>query len=287
MHTAEVDRAEWAMWRLSGKARLAGFSLIELLVVITIIGILIALLLPAVQSARESARRVSCLNHLHQIGIGLQSYHAALQCFPPGCTDPGNKQVAWSVFLLPYIEQQGIHQLFHFDKGYRSATNADATHRVIATYLCPSTNRFATGRSGDVTANNTKPAYDGMGCTDYGGMYGWSDGTTTAATGVMSYNKSFTIADVRDGTSHTIIITEDTGRGWVSNGEWSNGQNIFDQTGPINVMQDNEMWSDHPGGVQAAFCDGAAHFLSELLDVKVVAALCTRDGGEIVNGDVP
>ena len=91
-----------------------GFSLVELLVVITIIGVLIALLLPAVQAAREAARRVSCLNNLHQIGIGLQNYHAACGCFPPGGIEPAfrvsnGRQFAWSAFLLPYIEQESLY----------------------------------------------------------------------------------------------------------------------------------------------------------------------------------
>ena len=123
-----------------------------------------------------------------------------------------------------------------------------------------------------------------MGCTDYGGMYGWSDTATGAEKlGAMVYDQPVKIRDIRDGTSHTIIVAEDTGRGWQCNGEWADGQNIFDQSGPINASQNNEMWSDHPGGVNAAFCDGAAHFLSETLNIRVVEALCTRDGGEIID----
>lgn len=259
----------------------AGFSLVELLVTMTIISILAALLLPAVQSAREAARRIACSNNLRQIALGLHNYHAALQCFPPGCCEPGNRLIAWSVFLLPYIEHRGVYDKFHFDKKYQSSLNAAATHLIIPTYLCPSTNQLGEGRVGNVTANNTQSEYDGMGCTDYGGMYGWSDATTTAATGVMIYDKSLRLSDIRDGASNTIIVAEDTGRGWVCNGEWANGQNIFDQTGAINATQNNEMWSDHPGGVHAAFCDGSARFLSQLLSVDVVKALCTRDGREI------
>ncbi len=269
---------------LSRRACSAGFSLIELLVVITIIGVLIAMLLPAVQAAREAARRVSCFNNLHQIGLGLHGYHEVHGCFPPGCCEPGGKLIAWSVFLLPYIEQQNIHEQFHFDKSYKAPENSFATHQIISTYLCPSTSRFGFGRLGGVTVDNleTRSDRDGMGCIDYGGMYGWSVDTMTRGTGVMVYDNSITLSDVRDGASHTIIVAEDTGRGWPCNGEWSNGQNIFDQTGPINVSQNNEMWSDHPGGVCAAFCDGSARFLSELLSVDVVKALCTRDGEEVV-----
>jgi prepilin-type processing-associated H-X9-DG protein len=115
-------------------------------------------------------------------------------------------------------------------------------------------------------------------------MFGWSDVTTgRTKLGVMIYDKAVAISEIPDGTSVTIIVAEDTGRGSTSSGAWSDGQNIFDQTGPVNISQNNEMWSEHPGGVNAAFCDGAVHFLSESLDPKVVEALCSRKGGEIVN----
>jgi prepilin-type N-terminal cleavage/methylation domain-containing protein/prepilin-type processing-associated H-X9-DG protein len=273
------------MNRQSHKARASGFSLVELLVVITIIGILISLLLPAVQAAREAARRTSCSSNLRQIAIGLHNYHAALGRFPPGCFLTNSKQIAWSVFLLPYIEQENVHAQFHFDQSYRATQNSEATHQIIPVYLCPSTSQLATGRVGSVTTGNKLSAYDGMACTDYGGMHGWADVNNLEGTGVMIYdiyNRSISLADIHDGASNTIAVAEDTGRGWKHNGEWANGQNIYDQTGPINITQNNEMWSDHSGGVYAAFCDGSAHFLSELTSVDVVKSLCTRDGGEIV-----
>ena len=276
------------MRRQPSKKCAAGFSLIELLVVITIIGVLISLLLPAVQAAREAARRISCSNNLRQIGIGLHGYHVTHDCFPPGCSEPYGNLVAWSVFLLPYIEKDNVHQLFHFDNKFSAIENSEATHRVIATYLCPSVSRLDSGRSGNVTVGGSASGHpDGMGCTDYGGMYGWSSlGDGKSKPGVMVYDRAISIGQIPDGTAYTIIIAEDTGRGWEKNGEWANGQNIFDQSGSINISQNNEMWSDHPSGVHAAFCDGAAHFLSELLDVGVVEALCSRKGEEIINGNV-
>ena len=125
------------MRRQSNNTRPAGFSLIELLVVITIIGILISLLLPAVQAAREAARRMSCSNNLHQIGIGLQAYHAAHECFPPGCTDPDLlnanpicKQIAWSVFIVAIHRASGRASAVRFQFSIQRAIESGG-HRAI------------------------------------------------------------------------------------------------------------------------------------------------------------
>ena len=102
-----------------------GFSLVEILVVIAIIGALVALLLPAVQQARESARRTTCGNNLRQIGIALLNYHDSLAMFPPGCTDRGVQQLAWSLYLLPYLEQQNIRSQFNTSYSYSSRGERD------------------------------------------------------------------------------------------------------------------------------------------------------------------
>ena len=269
-----------------------GFTLVELLVVIAVIGVLVALLLPAVQSAREAARRASCSNNLRQIGIGLLDYHNGSNQFPAGLTDrrtganPTGRQLAWSIFLLPYIEERGVWTLFNTSLGYDAPQNLPATSQVVPIYICPSTVHVAPYRVGALTGGMSgqplNTATDWMGTIDYGGMFGW-DGASPAYSymnGVMVWETPTSIPQISGGTSHVILVAEDTGRDWTMDGQWANGQNIFDTTGPINVAQFNEIWSDHPGGAQVLLCDGSVHFASATISTDVLAPLCNRTGGD-------
>jgi len=120
-----------------------GFTLVELLVVIAIIGVLVALLLPAVQSAREAARRMSCGNNLKQIGLAMQNYHDTFQVFPPGnitdgtcCSAPS--QTVWSISILPYIEGLNLQNQYNFNLANENAANGNVVRRRVAVYECPS-----------------------------------------------------------------------------------------------------------------------------------------------------
>ncbi|HVU87367.1 MAG TPA: DUF1559 domain-containing protein [Pirellulales bacterium] len=258
-----------------------GFSLVEILVVIAIIGALTALLLPAVQQARESARRAACGDNLRQIGIALANYHDSLAAYPPGCTDRNVQQLAWSLYVLPYLEQQNIRSQFNTSYRYDSPVNAPATSQVIAVYLCPSTSRLTNDRDGNFTGSLPLTPGAMRACSDYGGMFG--NGLlplSLYANGVMLYDRSIRQSEIVDGLSHTIIIAEDTGRGSLTGGEWANGENIFDSTKSVNIFQDNEIWSDHVGAAQVLMCDGSAHFLDASIDFKVLGPLCTRANGD-------
>lgn len=282
--------------RHGNPTKTGGITLVEVLVVITIIGVLVALLLPAVQAARESARRAQCLNNMRQIGLGLLCYHETYKSFPPGCTDRYPKPprvlkaryIAWSTLLLPFIEQEHVYDRIDLSVPFNDPTN-DAAHRcVVPTYLCPSTNRLLDGRVGSTTGDRNGNGIDNVGdhwaCTDYGGMFGHMvPGEMFTNNGALVHEESISMGDITDGLSRTIIVTEDTGRGWRECSEWSNGENIFDQHTRINTVQDNEMWSDHPGGVNATFCDGSVRFLGNETSEATLRALCTREEGDFVD----
>jgi len=251
--------------------------LLELLVVITIIGVLIALLLPAVQAAREAARRISCFNNLHQIALALHGYHEAQGSLPPGgieliISKPGGRQYAWNAFILPFLEQRALYESIDFSLPYYHETNLPAAKTPLPVFICPSSPRAVTRLSG------------ALGATDYGGIYGERiTGPNNPPKGVMLYDRAINFADIRDGTSFTLAVAEDTEHGAP---QWISALNVFDQAYAINAAPaiENDITSRHPGGANGAFCDGSARFLADTMDLEILAAICTRAGGEIISG---
>ena len=261
----------------------AGMTLVELLVVVAIIALLAALLLPAVQAARESARRSQCQNNLRQMGVALQSYHDTHRQLPIGCVEkrtaatPNGRQFAWSAAILPQLELQALAEQIDFDAPYDGAANAAAAATVVGVYLCPSTTRMAMGRDDAIVSAPTTDGYRGA-AIDYGGIYGAAQ-VSPSANGVFLYDRVISLADISDGTSHTLAIAEDSGRGWAGwpqDGEWINGENIYDVGNLPNTQQDNEIWSDHRGGAMVAWCDGSVSLLNNNIELTVLRAACSR-----------
>ena len=252
-----------------------GFTLVELVVVIAILSILVAVLLPASQAAREAARRIRCTQNLHEIGIALHNHHSSFEEFPMGGLEwrgwnqPNRRQLAWSLFLLPFLEQQALWDKIDTTQAFDSPANAVAASNTIPFYICPSGTRG-------------KKLSQGRGPIDYGGLYGERlSGPNNPPKGIMIYEQAFAAKDVSDGLSNTICIGESVD--WPD-GQWINGRNLFDQAFPIHQAPffENDLRSLHPNGVNVGFADGHARFLRETTDVNVLSAICTRNGHEVV-----
>ena len=305
--------------------RRTGFTLVELLVVIAIIGVLVALLLPAVQAAREAARRMKCQNNLKQIGLALHNYHDSLKVFPPGGVT--SNTTSWHVHVLPYLELKPLYDQFDFSKGtYDSPASqvgrgANGLTRV-AVYLCPSSQtekmQLATPpnhvNTPDLVPTNTGvPPYTthyygnmgpkNPGLTDYTvrnvGQGGFSQH------GLFECNSRIRIAEVTDGTANTFLVGENSYhdqrygsrfRNWMrgcdSNGNdhicgARNFQNGINTRSPAlaTPFHDIAMASHHPGGTNFVLCDGAVKYMSQNIQLGTYKAIASRNGQEAVTFD--
>lgn len=310
--------------RRSGK----GFTLVEVLVVIAIVGLLFALLLPAIQGAREAARRMQCQNNMKQLGIALQLFHDTQRTFPAsgwtmaGPGNPKGKYVGWRPMVLPYLEQENVFRLYDNSLNWWEGTNLAVASIPIPIFRCPSTPQVPEVLR--AIAKPPRPAIQfstPLAPTDYEAMQGVhltsinpQRYNSVNRFSVMHRNSLTRIADVRDGTSTTVAVVECAGRpevyrDGVKSIDLSNDQGIgwADSEGPfsldgadgegtregctpaagctkaINARNDNEPYSFHIGGAQFLFADGHVSFISEDIPLDVMAALCTRAAGEVVD----
>jgi prepilin-type N-terminal cleavage/methylation domain-containing protein/prepilin-type processing-associated H-X9-DG protein len=282
-----------------------GFTLIELLVVIAIIGVLVALLLPAVQAAREAARRASCTNNLKQIGLAFHGYHDAHDRLPMGYTyTPGYIRggFGWGAMVLPNLENRPLFDATNFGLPLWNAANTTTATTALRSYLCPSDDtsegRFLE-RDGFKYAKTSYVA-----CFGPGNM----DANPDDRRGLFSRNSSTRFADVTDGLSQTLAGGErhngvfaveigshdhyDAETVWVGAVKEDplddHAHTTLFQAGHTpssGFMNDQDAASRHPGGANFLFGDGSVRFLKASIDLAVYQGLSSRAGGEVVGGD--
>jgi prepilin-type processing-associated H-X9-DG protein len=209
-----------------------------------------------IHRAREAARRTQCVNNLKQIGLAMHNYHSQHNTFPPAysASPDGKPLLSWRVHILPYIEQQAFYEEFHLDEPWDSPHNKALIPRMPLVYACPS-GRPALVREG-------KTAYL----------------TPRGPATIFPGSQAIKIQEITDGTSNTILVV-DAGDSaaviWTRPDDWEvpadfNTQGLF---------------GHHASGTNFAFADGSVRFLKETIAPKLIQALVTRNGGEVISSD--
>jgi prepilin-type N-terminal cleavage/methylation domain-containing protein/prepilin-type processing-associated H-X9-DG protein len=291
-------------------------TLLELVVVLAIVGILIGLLLPAVQRVRASAARIQCASQLRQIGLACHAYHDTRGSFPPGyyahrCADPLGTHPGWgwAAYLLPFLEQDDLFRRLDFRHSIEHPTNTPRL-TVVPVFLCPSEPQTPipfsiTNAAGHVITEAAPISYAAC----YGS--GELDEVPGPKEGVFYRNSRIRLTDITDGTSTTILIGDRSwshamapwagavNRGIVRGGPLNAWRLSPDaaypapnfpcvQANAINVVSDpdgslDEFFGWHQGGVNMLFGDGGVRFVHTQINPAVLMALGTRAGGEVVN----
>jgi prepilin-type N-terminal cleavage/methylation domain-containing protein/prepilin-type processing-associated H-X9-DG protein len=289
-----------------------GFTLIELLVVVAIIAVLIAPLLPAVQSCREAARRVYCVNNLVQISVALLNYESTHETFPPGVVNlsgpvasrPAGYHQGWLTQILPFIEQANAYKRIDFRTGVYDPANATVRAHLISTLLCPSDlgNRLVAVRALGVAPSSYAACHHHR-----------TRPIDANNTGVFYLNSHTRIEDIYDGTSNTILVGEkllETGDlGWMSGTRATlrntglppnaNPAGTFGVIPPVDKddgdpaagpSPDPALWvggyaSRHPGGANFIFGDGSVKFIKSTITPAVFHRIGHRADGEVVSSD--
>ncbi|MBI2823654.1 MAG: DUF1559 domain-containing protein [Planctomycetia bacterium] len=278
----------------------SAFTLVELLVVIAIIGVLIALLLPAVQAARSAARRTACKNNLKQIGLALSTYADVHGTFPAGWIgfDPvarlphpeGATGWSWNALLLPYMEHGTVWSgLIHFDRPVADPVHQAARVTVLPMFQCPEDpgDRTFDAVLAELAAANYVGAF---GTDDIDDCTGMSPGSTCASNGVLFHNSGVRLAEITDGLSHTFVVGERSSRlgysTWVGVVPGGDGAIVrivgsFDHTPNHPTGHFDDFGSYHPGGCHFVMGDGSVQFVSQLVALSVYQAHATRSAGDI------
>lgn len=300
--------------------RTKGFTLVELLVVIAIIAMLVTLLLPAVQAAREAARKTQCSNNMKQMGLALHNYHGAKQAFPPGKVTPGpccntKSFETWTISILPYIEQQNLYDRYDFTKHNEDPANEFVRQAVVPTYMCPSEPQVdALDKPESGPGNNLlyrRGSYRCMSGRVLGPENYWDRDNSLPRDwrGVMhvvgvSNLKPERMKNVIDGTSKTLAvgematITHERRRTfWAYSYLGYNSSVATMQSRTLLVDYDRCVEVGGPGGQNPcergwggfhdevllfALCDGSVRNVNITIDMNVFVRLATIAGEEVV-----
>ena len=278
------------------KSKLRGFTLIELLVVMAIIGILVALLLPALNAAREVARSTKCMVNMSQLGLAVHDYEFHFEALPPGVTNPEGPirneaegvHVSWIVKILPYIDERAIYQEFDQAAGAYAADNAEATAARLRVLECPS------------VPNHILLQAD-AGRSSYAGCHNDTEAPIAEDNnGLLFLNSSVRYADIFDGSGKTILLGEvlvhDNSLGWASGTratlrntgslEESGVRGLPAEDAADRPLEVGGFGSVHPGFANFAFADGSVRRIRTDIDPKLLRLLGNRADGEIIK-EVP
>lgn len=277
-----------------------GFTLVELLVVIAIIGVLIALLLPAVQQAREAARRMSCNNNFKNLALGLHNHHDTYGKFPAGgdhTTDDARQMWGWGAHILPFIEQGSLYDQLLVSQQHLKVTLDNTalrplTQTALQAFICPSDPgghlmdggksnlNSGSGRhfNGDANVGNDFRVAK----SNYIAVCGFFDVNHENNNGVLHEDSSLRFADITDGTSNTFMLGERNLR--CAQGTWVGNRNLVGSgpqgadytmgriSRPLNDPQNDTnqciegFASEHPGGALFAYADGSVHFIADTIN---------------------
>jgi len=299
------------VWQLKRKA----FTLVELLVVIAIIGILIGMLLPAVQQVREAARRISCANNIRQLALANLNFESSRMAFPPGNSDPGSTDngfkrgsIGWAAFILPFLDAQNVSDRIDFtadaytnEQGdgfftefgpHGDVVNQFAAENMPPVFVCPSAERVGSEsefKDYAINGGNDLNACCPERATESNGL-GHKNSQVRNGSITDGFSNTFVFLEQDHSAESDELITPDGARVptnsffWVNhNSEGYAMSNQGSRSFPPNTQQPGRVSrSDHIGGIYAARCDGSAAFIMETIAVNPWRALFSRNGGEVI-----
>ncbi len=287
------------------------FTLVELLVVIAIIGVLIGMLLPAVQMVREAARRTACSNNMRQLGLAAMNFESAHHHLPPGwitrdgitpVDDPG---WGWSAQLLPYLEAQNLYEQIDLSTAIDDPGHQSVRETPLPIFMCPSDPaprlvnldvHIDGGHPGPLSGPLPQGGSHSeflVGRSNYSGVFGNNEISESpgAGNGMFFANRRIRLADVTDGLSNTMMIGErrnDHGTvSWLGVVPWvddpaSRIVGAADHTPNHPAGHFEDFRSYHPAGINVVRADGSTHFVPETIDQEIWGDMATRSGGEVI-----